>query len=263
MPVLEKQGHRLLQRTDYYDLMDYILAAISLGFLGSFHCMGMCGPIALALPVHQKSTSQKTIAILAYNAGRMLTYALFGMLFGLIGQSFALFGYQQKLSVLLGVLILLALLVPKRFAYHLRFTGKLYGLLNRLKNKIAHLFQQRSLRSFFSIGLLNGLLPCGLVYMGVAGAIATGSVMKGMLFMAFFGAGTLPLMFSVSYTSHLLNIKTRHMIHKAVPVFIGMMAVLLILRGLNLGIDYISPKLSHEPHNLHAKQATLKCCHKP
>lgn len=243
--------------------MEYILAAISLGFLGSFHCMGMCGPIALALPVHQKSASQKIISILAYNSGRILTYALFGMLFGLIGQSFAVFGYQQKLSVLLGALILLALLVPKRFAYHFRVTGKIYGLLNRLKNKIAQLFQQRSIRSFFSIGLLNGLLPCGLVYMGVAGAIATGSVFKGMLFMAFFGAGTLPLMFLVSYSSHLLSLKTRHIIHKAVPVFTGIMAVLLILRGLNLGIAYISPKLSEERHEVHAKPASLNCCHKP
>jgi sulfite exporter TauE/SafE len=243
--------------------MEYILAAISLGFLGSFHCMGMCGPIALALPVHQKSASQKIISILAYNSGRILTYALFGVLFGLIGQSFAVFGYQQKLSVLLGALILLALLVPKRFAYHFRVTGKLYGLLNHLKNKIAQLFQQRSIRSFFSIGLLNGLLPCGLVYMGVAGAIATGSVFKGMLFMAFFGAGTLPLMFLVSYSSHLLSLKTRHIIHKAVPVFTGIMAVLLILRGLNLGIAYISPKLSEEQHEVHAKPASLNCCHKP
>ncbi len=243
--------------------MDYILAAISLGFLGSFHCVGMCGPIALALPVHQKSASQKTISILAYNSGRILTYALFGILFGLIGQSFALFGYQQNLSVLLGALILLALLVPKRFAYHLSVTGKLYGLLNRLKNKIAHLFQQRSIRSFFSIGLLNGLLPCGLVYMGIAGAIATGSVLKGLLFMAFFGTGTLPLMFLVSYSSHLLSLKTRHIIHKAVPVFIGIMAVLLILRGLNLGISYISPKLSEDRPEIHAKPASLNCCHKP
>lgn len=243
--------------------MEYILAAISLGFLGSFHCMGMCGPIALALPVHQKSASQKIIAILAYNSGRILTYALFGMLFGLIGQSFALFGYQQKLSVLLGALILLVLLVPKRFTYRLRVTGKFYSLLSRLKNKIAHLFRQRSIRAFFSIGLLNGLLPCGLVYMAIAGAIATGTVLKGLLFMAFFGAGTLPLMFLVSYSSHLLSLKTRHIIHKAVPVFTGIMAVLLILRGLNLGIGYISPKLSEEHQEAHAKPASIHCCHKP
>jgi sulfite exporter TauE/SafE len=243
--------------------MEYLLASISLGFLGSFHCVGMCGPIALALPVHQKTKSQKITSILAYNAGRILTYSLLGMLFGIIGQSFALFGYQQKLSVLLGTLILLGLLIPKRLVSHIDFTKKTYHLLNGLKASIARLFQQRGIRSFFSIGLLNGLLPCGLVYMGVAGALATGHVFKGMLFMAFFGAGTLPLMFSISYTSHLLNTKTRHIIHKAVPVFTGMMAVLLILRGLNLGISYISPKLTDDTHNLHSKQATLKCCHKP
>ncbi|MES2131204.1 MAG: sulfite exporter TauE/SafE family protein [Bacteroidota bacterium] len=243
--------------------MEYLLAAISLGFLGSFHCVGMCGPIALALPIHQKSVSEKVVSILTYNLGRIVTYALFGILFGFIGQSFALFGYQQKLSILLGSLILLGLLTPKRWASHITFTKKIYALLNRLKNKMAILFQQRSIRSFFSIGLLNGLLPCGLVYMGVAGAIATGTVFKGMLFMAFFGAGTLPLMFSVSYTSHLLSAKTRHLIHKTIPVFTAVMAILLILRGLNLGISYISPKLTVQQHEASVKHTALKCCHKP
>lgn len=244
--------------------MDYILAAISLGFLGSFHCIGMCGPIALALPVHQKNPFQKTISILAYNSGRITTYALLGMLFGFIGHSFALFGYQQKLSVLLGSLILLALFIPKRFASRLSLTKHLYGLLYNLKNRIAELFRKRGIGSFFSIGLLNGLLPCGLVYMGIAGAIATGAVFKGMLFMAVFGAGTLPFMFFISYTSHLLSLKLRRAMHQAVPVFIGVMAVLLILRGLNLGISYISPQLTAAPKAAHGvQQAGLKCCHKP
>ena len=243
--------------------MEYLLAAISLGFLGSFHCVGMCGPIALALPVHQQSASQKIISILSYNMGRIVTYAIFGMLFGLIGQSFALFGYRQKLSILLGSLILLSLLMPKRWMSRMAFAKKIYGPLNRLKNKIAVLFQQRSIRSFFSIGLLNGLLPCGLVYMGIAGAVATGTVFKGMLFMAFFGAGTLPLMFSISYSSHLFSVKARHFIHRTIPVFTAIMAILLILRGLNLGINYISPKLTVQQQETPAKHATLKCCHKP
>lgn len=243
--------------------MEYVLAAISLGFLGSFHCVGMCGPIALALPIHQQSASQKMVSILSYNLGRILTYAVFGILFGFIGQSFALFGYQQKLSILLGSLILLGIIVPKRWMSRIALTKNIYGPLNRLKNKIAVLFQQRSIRSFFSIGLLNGLLPCGLVYMAITGAVATGSVFKGMLFMAFFGAGTLPLMFSISYTSHLLSVKARHLIHKTIPVFTAIMAILLILRGLNLGIDYISPKLTVQQQETPAKHTTLKCCHKP
>lgn len=242
--------------------MTYLLAAISLGFLGSFHCIGMCGPIALTLPIHQLPASLKIMSILAYNAGRVITYSLFGILFGLLGQSFALFGYQQILSVVLGSLILLSLLIPKGLMQRITLTQRLYGLLNRLKNRITALFQRQGIRSFFSIGLLNGLLPCGLVYMGIAGAVATGTVLKGMVFMAFFGAGTLPLMFSLSYTSHLLSARVRQVIRRSVPVFIGIMAVLLILRGLNLGISYISPKMTIE-QSAHEKQTHLKCCHKP
>lgn len=243
--------------------MEYILAAISIGFLGSFHCIGMCGPIALALPVHRQSPSRKTVSILSYQLGRIATYSLLGLLFGFIGQSFALFGFQQILSLVLGSLILLALLIPKRFLNAFSPTRHLYALFAGLKQRMARLFQQRSIASFFGIGLLNGLLPCGLVYMAIAGAIATGDVFKGMLFMAFFGTGTLPMMFSLSYTSHILSVKTRHLIHKAVPLLTGVMAVLLILRGLNLGISYISPRLDTNQQEATAAHATLKCCHKP
>ncbi|MGZ4043606.1 MAG: sulfite exporter TauE/SafE family protein, partial [Bacteroidia bacterium] len=92
-----------------------IVAAISLGLLGSFHCIGMCGPIALALPVHQATVFRKVVAILLYNSGRIITYSLLGLLFGIIGQGFAVFGLQQVLSVSLGTLILLSIILPKKF----------------------------------------------------------------------------------------------------------------------------------------------------
>ncbi len=243
--------------------MEYILAAISLGFLGSFHCVGMCGPIALALPVHQQSAPRKILSILAYNSGRIITYTLFGALFGMIGQSFALFGYQQKLSIIIGSLILIALLIPKRLINTLPVSTWFYRLLNTLKHNLYLQFQKRGITSFLSIGLLNGLLPCGLVYMGIAGAVATGSVLKGMLFMAVFGVGTLPFMFAISYTSHLVTMKTRNIIRKSMPVVIGIMAVLLIFRGLNLGINYISPKLMEDkPMPNSTSHKHLNCCHK-
>ncbi|MDP1803100.1 MAG: sulfite exporter TauE/SafE family protein [Bacteroidota bacterium] len=243
--------------------MSFILAAISLGFLGSFHCIGMCGPIALALPVHNKTRSEKLIAILTYNFGRILTYSVFGLVFGLIGQSFALFGYQQILSIILGSLILLGLLIPQRLINKSGILKNLYSVLNNLKNKIAAQFQKNGIRSFFSIGLLNGLLPCGLVYIAITGAVATGNIVNGMLFMAAFGFGTLPFMFAISFTSHLFGAKTRSSIRKAVPVVVGVMAILLILRGLNLGISYISPKISEDSSavvNTCHKQ--INCCHK-
>jgi sulfite exporter TauE/SafE len=236
--------------------MELILTAISLGFLGSFHCIGMCGPIALALPVGQKSLPGRVLAILAYNSGRILTYSVFGLFFGLIGQSIHFFGYQQKLSILLGVLILAALFLSKQQGL-LRLNSRLYAILQALKNKLAGQFRKQGISSLFSIGVLNGLLPCGLVYLAAAGATASGSVAKSTLFMALFGAGTLPLMFSLSFTSHLFSLKARNMIRKGMPLVIGLMAVLLILRGLNLGISYISPKISEE------KSVATSSCHTP
>ncbi len=239
--------------------MSFIIAAISLGFLGSFHCIGMCGPIALALPVHTLPLYKKIFSVLAYNFGRIVTYALLGVLFGVIGQSFFLFGFQQKLSVVLGVLILLGLLISTN---KISFFNKTIAVLNKLKNTIAKQFKNKSIASFFSIGFLNGLLPCGLVYLGIAGAVSTGNAYKGALFMSAFGLGTLPFMFAISYTSHLITLKVRTRIRKAMPIMIGLMAILLVLRGLNLGIKYISPQISEEKSTNAVYHKQIHCCHK-
>jgi hypothetical protein len=142
-------------------------------------------------------------------------------------------------------------------------SSKFYSVFNALKTRMARQFQKRGIVSLFSIGLLNGLLPCGLLYMAIAGAISTGSVFKSTLFMAAFGAGTLPFMFSLSYTSQFFSIQLRSKIRKAVPVVVGLMALLLILRGLNLGLPYISPKLvQQQTANKTLPHKQIECCHK-
>lgn len=221
-----------------------LVAAISLGFLGSFHCIGMCGPIALSLPIGQKKGLYKITSILAYNSGRVISYGSIGLLFGSLGQSVALFGYQQLLSVILGIMILAGLLLPKTILTVINPNSFIYRFFNALKLKLAHQFQKNGIRSLFSIGFLNGLLPCGLVYMGISGSIATGNALHGMLFMMAFGLGTLPFLFSISYTSNLISLRMRQTIRKAVPFVVGTMACLLIMRGMNLGIPYISPKFN-------------------
>jgi len=240
--------------------MEFLIAAISLGLLGSLHCIGMCGPIALALPVHNKAPREKIISILLYNSGRIITYSLFGLAFGSVGQTFSFFGYQQIFSIFIGALVLLVLLFP-RFLSFSKLESKSYKWLSSVKNKMTRLFHRHGLRSFLGIGLLNGLLPCGMVYMAIAGAAATGSVLKGALFMAAFGAGTLPLMMALNYFSHTVGLKARNLLRKAVPVTVAVMALLLILRGANLGINYISPKLVTEEGDA-KKESVLKCCHK-
>ncbi len=234
----------------------YLLAAISLGFLGSFHCVGMCGPIALAIPIKNNSFGYRLLGSIVYNWGRIVTYFIMGLLFGLIGQTFAIAGFQNVLSLVLGVLILVVLFLPGIIpkAKQPRFIA---SFLATLKTNIRRQFGINTNSSLFLIGLLNGLLPCGLVYMGIAGSLATGDVLKGSLFMATFGLGTLPAMILVSLSQNLISLQIRTKIRKAVPVFIGAMALLLILRGMNLGVPYLSPKIVNENGN-----SKHQCCTK-
>lgn len=231
-----------------------LLAALSLGFLGSFHCIGMCGPIALALPLKRSTAFSAAAGSLVYNAGRIFSYALMGLLFGLAGQSLAMAGWQDLLSVMLGILILVLLFVPGR----LLDKGPFFLFIGRLKAALRKLFGIHTLRSLLLIGMLNGLLPCGLVYAGIAGATATGSAVSGALFMAAFGLGTFPAMAVLSLAGSRISIRSREKVRKIVPVFITVMALLLILRGMNLGIPYISPALEKSATGLYHHQ----CCRK-
>ncbi|MFN8311002.1 MAG: sulfite exporter TauE/SafE family protein [Chitinophagales bacterium] len=234
--------------------MELILAALSIGFLGSFHCIGMCGPIALALPVGNASPSKKIAGILVYHSGRLFTYGILGFLFGWLGKSFVLGGYQQALSILLGVLILLNLFVPARFTAAIGLTKVITPVISKIKSLLAKFLKERTIGALFTIGLLNGFLPCGLVYLAVAGAIATGSPIKSMWFMILFGAGTIPALFAVTFAGLRANM-AQH-IRKAIPVFAFTMAFILILRGMNLGIPYLSPELSKTDCTKHS------CCSK-
>lgn len=237
-------------------MMAIFWTAITLGFLGSFHCVGMCGPIALALPLNRESIFSKVTGALLYNTGRVFMYALLGGLFGLIGQSIIIAGYQQSLSIALGITVLVMILLPNKFANKFRFLSFTYSFIGKVKQKLKTLFKQNSYSSLFFIGTLNALLPCGLVYLGIAGAIAAGSLVQGSIFMALFGLGTVPAMLTVALISSSININFRKKINKAVPVFAASMALLLILRGMNLGIPYISPEMSV------TKPECTKCCNK-
>lgn len=221
--------------------MEFWFAAFSLGLLGSFHCVGMCGPIALALPLKGYGKIEKVIGALLYNFGRATTYSLFGFLLGLIGGAVLLAGMQRYFSISVGVLILIVVLLPKKYSAKLEQLSWLNPVSKNVRKLLAELFRTRSFSSLFLIGSLNGFLPCGLVYAALAGALATGNAMQGSVFMILFGLGTIPLMLAVNLSGNWININLRNRIRKAVPVFVAAMAILLILRGMNLGIPYISP----------------------
>jgi sulfite exporter TauE/SafE len=236
--------------------VSFIIVAISLGFLGSFHCIGMCGPIALALPVHQYSILKKYIGILLYNLGRITTYTCLGLLFGLMGQSFFIGGLQQGVSIAIGILLLASVILPHFSFINLPGLSFIYKFINTVKLKLGKLFHQKGLHFLYFIGLLNGLLPCGLVYLGIAGAIATGHYVKGGQFMFFFGIGTAPIMFAATALGQFISASNRNVIRKTIPVMVTIMAVMLILRGLNLGIPYVSPRFEKTTQ-------TVSCCEKP
>lgn len=234
--------------------IEIITSALALGLAGSLHCVGMCGPLALSLPVSHSSRLSRIGGGTVYNAGRMVSYSAMGLLLGSVGGLITAGRWQSRLSIALGIIILLYLFVPKRH-FHFsanHFFSKPFLWLRELLGK---LFQLRKFSSLLFIGMLNGLLPCGLVYLALSSAAISASTLNGGVFMLFFGLGTFPAMFATAVMGNYLNQSLRMKINKAVPVLLFFMAVLLILRGMNLGIPFISPQLS----NVHGQEAVS--CH--
>jgi sulfite exporter TauE/SafE len=219
-----------------------VTTAFIFGLLGSFHCVGMCGPIAFLLPVDHSNTLKKTGQIFLYHLGRILAYSLIGLFFGLIGKSLNLFGMQQQLSIAIGLLMILVVLIPSQIFNKYNLSKPLYKVISKVKNRLGNELKKKSPDTFLTIGFLNGFLPCGLVYMAVFGALAMGNAFEGILYMAFFGLGTIPLMTTAVYLGNFLTGKVKHHIRKAIPVFVILIGCLFVLRGLGLGIPYLSPK---------------------
>ncbi len=222
--------------------LEIISSAFIMGAVGSLHCVGMCGPMALALPLGHRSNGGRLLGGTLYNLGRITTYSLFGFLLGLAGQTFLSGKAQQVFSIAMGAGILLYLLMPTRWRPTSAVSAAANKPLVQLRQALASLFRSKAYTSHYLIGLLNGLLPCGLIYMAVTSSFLAGSALKGGLFMAFFGLGTFPAMLTVVCFGGLASQVVRLQLRKAVPVFLGVMGVLLILRGMNLGIPFVSPE---------------------
>ena len=222
-----------------------IWAGFAIGLVGSFHCVGMCGPIALALPVVFESNVKLFLSRLLYNLGRVITYAIFGAVLGLFSNRIVVIGLQQYTSIILGVIIVLYVITPRKYKAKLSSTKIYSSINNSIRKGFNKVTQSKSTTSFLLIGIINGFLPCGLVYVALAGALSTGGALSGAIFMAFFGLGTLPIMFITSVAGKYINVGVRRKINKLVPVFAFILGVIFILRGLNLGIPYISPPLKN------------------
>jgi sulfite exporter TauE/SafE len=230
-----------------------IIAGGTLGLLSSFHCVGMCGPLALSLPVSHLSKQFQWIAIILYNAGRLITYTLLGSLLGILGHQIFLAGWQQWFSLLLGAVVMI-------YSIQFFFLRKVWqpswllGFHTAIQNIMLRLLNARLLIGFLCLGMANGLLPCGMVYLAIAGALSTADTSESIVFMLSFGLGTLPAMLALSLMSFRIDIAARRSIKKAMPYMAMTVAVLLILRGLNLGIPFISPVLA-------SSTGTAASCH--
>ena len=215
--------------------------AFILGLLGSFHCVGMCGPIAFLLPVDRSNSIRKMTQIFTYHFGRLLAYGFIGLFFGLIGKSLYIFGLQQQLSIAIGILMIVAVLVPTQLINKFKPFQPIYRIISKVKSALGKSLKKKTADTFLTIGFLNGFLPCGLVYMAVFASLATEQALMGSAYMVLFGLGTIPLMTSAIYLGKFLNTKVKQNIQKAIPVFVVLIGVLFVLRGLGLGIPYISP----------------------
>lgn len=237
------------------------------GLLGSFHCVGMCGAIALALPGAGGPGWRYVAGRGLYNLGRVTTYATLGTAAGLLGQSLRLAGWQQSLSLVSGGLIMLLVAVPERYLGRAASWLGLAKLLGQVKSKLFYFYQRPSLSALYTTGLLNGLLPCGLVYVALAGALSAPGVAGAAGYMALFGLGTLPLMLGLSLTGRLVPGAWRGHLRRAVPVLAAVLAGLFIVRGLGLGIPYLSPRLSGgvaaAPQGAASQPATVHYCQGP
>jgi sulfite exporter TauE/SafE len=213
-----------------------IWTAFTLGLLGSTHCVGMCGPLALALPLSRQERFRLMLESLYYNLGRVITYTLLGAVFGLLGQGITLAGFQKGLALGLGIALLLAALFSFNLESSLLKLPFLKTFYSWLRHKLASLLRKPGAKTLLTAGVLNGFLPCGLVYFALAGALSSSGVGEGMLFMAAFGLGTMPLMLALLWMGNIIGAPVKRRLRKVAPVLMIAFALLLIFRGLNVDI---------------------------
>ncbi|MFY0650932.1 MAG: sulfite exporter TauE/SafE family protein [Cyclobacteriaceae bacterium] len=220
------------------------ISALMFGFLGSLHCAVMCGPIAMALPNGRSPVNQ-----ISYNLGRITTYLLIGGIFGLIGRGIFLAGFQQTLSILAGMLLLLFYFGAKYSGGSNVIARPINKLTSLLRKAIGPYLLSKKWHARYTVGVINGFLPCGLVYMAAVAGISTGSPQGGVSYMLLFGVGTVPMMLGISLSRQLIKSNWRVGLYKLVPLFVVIVSSVFILRGMNLGVPYLSPKLSADSDN--------------
>lgn len=232
-----------------------LLSAVIFGLLGSFHCIGMCGPIAFMLPVDRQKPTKCFFQITSYHLGRLLAYGIIGLLFGFLGKGFYFLGFQQQLSIIVGITMILIVLFP-RISQKNIISKKLGQIIIKIKSALGKELHKKTNDTFFTIGFLNGFLPCGLVYMAILGALTTANIFLSSTYMMLFGLGTIPLMTAFVYLGNFTKGNFRRYIQKTIPVIVVFIGALFVLRGLGLGIPYLSPN-----PNIDITSLSVRACH--
>lgn len=214
-------------------------SAVVIGFFGSVHCAVMCGPIAMSLPLSAEQKMKAVAELLTYNLGRIMAYMAIGFSVGLFGRAFFYSGLQQQLSIAMGVIVIVSVILfssaESRVLHFLRidrFRLWITGWFGVLMNK-------KGILPILGIGMINGFLPCGLVYVAIAGAFTRYDMISSIAYMAVFGLGTLPMMLGVVVFGRTFSRRLK--IKALTPYLALVMGVLFILRGLELNIPYVSP----------------------
>lgn len=242
-----------------------LFSALALGFASGFHCIGMCGPIALSLGLTRKQATNYYLQNLTYQFGRIFTYTFLGAVLGMVGQGFHMAGFQRFLTIGVGIMLIFMSIYSfggKDFASKIPFLSQ---FLFTVKKNLGTILQKADYRSRFTTGILNGFLPCGMVYMALTASLASGGIWQGAVYMSVFGLGTLPFMFAVVLAGTIITQSVRQKVLRAIPVFMMILGALFILRGLELGIPYLSPtaeslQIIHNNSEMH-NQGDHSTCH--
>lgn len=210
-----------------------IAIAFTLGFFGSIHCLGMCGPLAIAICCRKDATQiQQIRSGLSYNFGRIVTYALLGLAFGFIGEMFMLVSIQKAISIILGIVLVLVFMLSANLDSLIVRSGFGSKIVNWVNRFISNTISKANRYSNFRLGIANGLLPCGLVYLALTGAVTSASITQGMLFMISFGLGTLPAMLGLTTGADFLKSKFNLNVNKALSFISLAFGLFLIYRGV-------------------------------
>ncbi len=243
----------------------FVIAGFFIGLASSFHCIGMCGPIAMALPLNRSSSWHMLLGLMLYNSGRIFTYSLLGLIVGLVGFSVALYTFFQYTSIALGILLII-LAWKRNWIQKLEYRSSF--IQGFVIGKMGSLLASKNALKLGVLGFLNGLLPCGIVFLGLANAISSGSPTTGALAMASFGLGTFPGMLLVGYMASRFSQSLQLAFRKSFPIILSCIGIFTIIRGANLGIPMVSPKLVAAKSTTHvngkaADQYQIICHGKP